>query len=177
MTNKSIGCFNKLEAFFKQWWDTAYSGSPAAGNRPQITGPGQAGGGFYDANGGCSDYGVDQPGTGGGTVPATLSLTLGARRRSARSRRRGQGLHRVDHRQRHLDGGRRNAVVLRSRPLMNGTFSLPSPLEVALSKSSWTGPTSNESGRSASSSTSARLTRCARVDSKTLTFTLSTTTP
>ena len=29
--------------------------------------------------------------------------------------------------------------------LMNGTFALPSPLEVTLSKSTWTGPTSNES--------------------------------
>ena len=61
MPNKSIGCLNKLDAFFKQWWDTAYTGSPAAGNKPQITGPGLAGGGFYDANGGCSDYGIDQP--------------------------------------------------------------------------------------------------------------------
>ena len=33
------------------------SGSPAAGNKPQITGPGLAGRGFYDATGGCSDYG------------------------------------------------------------------------------------------------------------------------
>ena len=63
MPNQSIGCSNKLDAFFKQWWDTSYTGSPAAGNRPQITGPGLAGGGFYDANGGCSDYGVDVPAT------------------------------------------------------------------------------------------------------------------
>jgi hypothetical protein len=77
MPNKSIGCLNKLDAFFKQWWDTAYTGSAAAGNRPQITGPGLAGGGFYDATGGCSDYGVDAPGDAGGTVPPTLSLTLG----------------------------------------------------------------------------------------------------
>ena len=63
--------------FFKQWWDTAYVGSPAAGNKPQITGPGLAGGGFYDANGGCSDYGVDGTTPAGATVPATLCLTLG----------------------------------------------------------------------------------------------------
>ena len=49
MPNQSKGCSNKLDAFFKQWWDTSYTGSPAAGNRPQITGPGLAGGGFYDA--------------------------------------------------------------------------------------------------------------------------------
>ena len=78
MPVKTVGCLNKLDAFFKQWWDTAYVGSPAAGNKPSITGPGLAGGGFYDANGGCSDYGTDVPATPGGTVPATLRLTLGA---------------------------------------------------------------------------------------------------
>jgi len=71
LPNRSIGCQNKLDQFFKQWWDTAYVGSPAAGNKPSITGPGLAGGGFYDANGGCSDYGTDVPSTPGGTVPAT----------------------------------------------------------------------------------------------------------
>ena len=78
MPNQSIGCSNKLDAFFKQWWDTAYTGAPAAGNKPSITGPGLAGGGFYDASGGCSDYGNDQPSTPGGTVPATLGLTIGS---------------------------------------------------------------------------------------------------
>src|SRR5690242_17782796 len=77
MPNKSIGCMNKLDAFFKQWWDTSYPGVPSATNRPQITAPGLAGGGFYDANGGCSDYGNDQTTTPGATVPATLALTLG----------------------------------------------------------------------------------------------------
>ena len=76
--NQSPACHNKLDAFFKQWWDTPYTGSPAAGNKPSITGPGLAGGGFYDANGGCAPYGVDVPGDAGGTVPATLALTLGA---------------------------------------------------------------------------------------------------
>ncbi len=60
MPNQTYGCAVKLDVFFKQWWDTAYSGSPTIpGNKPSITGPGLAGGGFYDANGGCSDYGVD----------------------------------------------------------------------------------------------------------------------
>ena len=72
--NQSASCSAKLDAFFKQWWDTAYTGSPAAGNKPQITGPGLAGRGFYDTDGGCSDYAV---GSVGGTVAATLSLTLG----------------------------------------------------------------------------------------------------
>lgn len=77
LPNKSIGCLNKLDAFFKQWWDTAYVGSPAAGNKPNITGPGLAGPGFYDVNGGCSDYGVDATTPVGGAVSPTLSLTLG----------------------------------------------------------------------------------------------------
>src|SRR5262249_62234148 len=42
----------RLSQFFTQWFDTAY---PAGGqNKPQITGPGLAGPGFYNASGGCS---------------------------------------------------------------------------------------------------------------------------
>jgi hypothetical protein len=74
MPNTSAACSAKLDAFFKQWWDTAYTGSPAAGNKPQITGPGLAGQGFYDAAGNCADFGVAPV---GGSVTPTLSLTLG----------------------------------------------------------------------------------------------------
>jgi hypothetical protein len=77
MPNKSPACMNKLDAFFKQWWETSYTGSPAAGNKPSITGPGLAGDGFYDAGGGCAPYGQDVTTTPGGTVAATLSLSLG----------------------------------------------------------------------------------------------------
>jgi aminopeptidase N len=53
MPNQSRACGNKLDQFFTQWFDTAY---PTAGGvtKPQITGPGLAGPGFYDASGGCS---------------------------------------------------------------------------------------------------------------------------
>ena len=46
-------CQARLRDFFTQWWDTAY---PAGGgsNRPQITGPGLTGPGFYNPHGGCS---------------------------------------------------------------------------------------------------------------------------
>ena len=62
--------------------------------------------------------------------------------------------------------------------LVNGAFSLPSPLEVSFSKSDWTAPTSNEAV------TIGFKQRVGATDavrtgtySKTLTFTLSTTTP
>ena len=72
MTNKTAECSAKLDAFFKQWFDTPY---PSGGfTKPAITGPGLNGQGFYDANGGCSDFGVSTPSA---TVPAQLSLTLG----------------------------------------------------------------------------------------------------
>jgi hypothetical protein len=77
LPNQSPACHNKLDEFFKQWWDTSYTGSPAAGNKPSITGPGLAGGGFYDATGGCAPYGVDVPASVGGSVSSQLSLTLG----------------------------------------------------------------------------------------------------
>jgi hypothetical protein len=73
MTNQSAACSAKLDQFFTQWWDTAY---PAGGgaNRPSITGPGLAGGGFYDAS--CPQL-VPVNGNVGGSVPAQLSLSLG----------------------------------------------------------------------------------------------------
>jgi hypothetical protein len=61
---------------------------------------------------------------------------------------------------------------------MNGTFALPSALQVSFSKSSWTGPTSNEpvtiDFKQHIGATDALRTGAY---SKTLTFTLSTTTP
>ena len=179
LPNKSIGCSNKLDAFFKQWWFTSYTGSAAAGNRPQITGPGLAGGGFYDANGGCSDYGVDQPGTGGGTVPATLSLTLGAPA-SFGAFAPGVDKDYTASTTANVISTAGDAALSFSDPghLMNGAFALPSALEVTLSKSSWTAPTSNESvaiGFKQHIGASDALRTGSY--SKTLTFTLSTTTP
>jgi hypothetical protein len=51
LPNHSEDCRDKLGQFFRQWFDTGYSG----GGKPTITGPGLAGGGFYNAHGGCSD--------------------------------------------------------------------------------------------------------------------------
>ena len=62
--------------------------------------------------------------------------------------------------------------------LSNGAFSLAEPLQVSLSKSAWTGPTSNESVtvnfKQPIAATDPLRTGAY---SKTLTFTLSTTTP
>ncbi len=62
--------------------------------------------------------------------------------------------------------------------LTNGAFSLPQPLQVAFSKSAWTAPTSNEAVtvtfKQAIGANDALRTG---TYSKSLTFTLSTTTP
>jgi aminopeptidase N len=52
MPRKSAACQARLSQFFAEWWDTAY-GHGGGANRPQITGPGLAGPGFYGASGGC----------------------------------------------------------------------------------------------------------------------------
>jgi hypothetical protein len=53
MPNHSQACSTRLDAFFTEWFDTAY---PKGGgiNRPQITGPSLAGPGFYNQTGKCS---------------------------------------------------------------------------------------------------------------------------
>jgi hypothetical protein len=52
LPSQSAACGARLDQFFGQWFDTAY---PAGGgaSRPQITGPGLAGPGFY-GQGGCT---------------------------------------------------------------------------------------------------------------------------
>jgi len=179
MPNKSAECAAKLDDFFKQWWDTAYSGSPAAGNKPQITGPGLAGRGFYDANGGCSDYGVDQPSTPGGTVAATLSLSLGAPA-SFGTFLPGVAKEYTTSTTANVISTAGEATLAVSDPghLTNGAFSLPQPLQVALSKTSWTAPVSNDQVQvlftQAIGANDALRTGSY---SKTLTFTLSTPNP
>jgi hypothetical protein len=53
MPNHSHACSEKLDQFFTEWFDTVYP--PGGGqNKPQITGPGLDGPGFYNASGGCT---------------------------------------------------------------------------------------------------------------------------
>ena len=67
-------CHAKLDQFFQQWWNTAYPPGGGA-NKPTITGPGLAGGGFWDDA--CKRTDVAS-GDVSGTVAATLSLKLDA---------------------------------------------------------------------------------------------------
>ena len=62
--------------------------------------------------------------------------------------------------------------------LTNGAFSLPEPLQVSFSKSSWNAPVSND-GVTITFKQAIKATDALRTGSysKTLTFTLSTTTP
>ena len=52
MPNQSAACYVRLDRFFREWFDTAYKSGGGA-NRPQITGPGLTGPGFYAKGGGC----------------------------------------------------------------------------------------------------------------------------
>jgi hypothetical protein len=52
LPNHSAACSAHLDKFFVQWFDTAYPPGGGA-NRPQITGPGLNGPGFYNPDGTC----------------------------------------------------------------------------------------------------------------------------
>ena len=115
----------------------------------------------------------------GGSVPATLALTLGpaatfgaftpgvARSYDASTTAT-------------VISSAGDAALSSSDPgrLMNGTFSLPEPLQVSFSKSAWTAPVSNDTV-TISFKQPIKATDALRTGtySRTLTFTLSTTTP
>jgi hypothetical protein len=115
----------------------------------------------------------------GGTVPATLALTLGAPA-SFGAFTAGVDKDYTASTTANVISTAGDATLSSSDPghLMNGTFELPSPLEVTLSKSAWTAPVSNDQV------TIGFKQHIAAGDalrtgsySKTLTFTLSTTNP
>jgi hypothetical protein len=118
-------------------------------------------------------------GTVGGTVPATLSLTLGTPA-SFGAFVPGIAAEYTASTTANVISTAGDASLTVSDPghLTNGAFSLPQPLRVEFSKSTWTAPTSNESVtvtfKQAIGSTDALRTGAY---SKTLTFTLSTTNP
>ncbi len=118
-------------------------------------------------------------GTVGGTVPATLSLTLGSAA-SFGAFAPGVAREYTASTTANVVSTAGDATLSASDPghLMNGTFSLPEALRVDIAPASWTGPVSNASvaitfrqhiGANDALRTGAYT--------KTLTFTLSTTTP
>ncbi|MFZ0665573.1 MAG: M1 family aminopeptidase [Acidimicrobiales bacterium] len=61
MPNRSASCQAHLAEFFKEWLDTSYpvgTQRTSQPNRPQITGPGLDGPGFYNSSGGCAKSGL-----------------------------------------------------------------------------------------------------------------------
>ncbi len=122
---------------------------------------------------------VSSDGTAGGTVPATLSLALGAPA-SFGALTAGIAKDYTAQTSANVISTAGNATLSVSDPghLMNGTFALPQPLVVEFSKSSWTGPVSNDpvTIRFAQRVNANDALRTGSY-SKTLTFTLSTTQP
>ncbi len=122
---------------------------------------------------------ADTPGTVGGTVPATLSLTLGTPASFgaftpgvARTYRAAMTANVIS------TAGDAALSVSDPGHLTNGAFSLPSPLRVAFSKSAWTQPVSNDPVTIAfEQDIGASDALRTGTYSQTLTFTLSTTSP
>jgi amidase len=124
-------------------------------------------------------FAKDTPGTIGGSVPATLALGLGA---PATFGAFTPGVEKeyAAATTANVISTAGDATLTVSDPgfLVNGAFSLAEPLQVAFSKSTWTGPTSNENVDIAFKQ-KIKATDPLRTGSysKTLTFTLSTTNP
>jgi hypothetical protein len=144
---------------------------------PRVTGRG--GNVWIDTGSDRISTAAPGPGDTGGTVPATLSLTLGA---PATFGAFTPGVTRdyTASTTANVISTAADAALTVSDPghLTNGAFALPQPLQVALSKTAWTAPVSNDT---------VTVTFTQRVEStdalrtgaysRTLVFTLSTTTP
>jgi hypothetical protein len=122
---------------------------------------------------------VSTDGTVGGSVPATLALTLGPAANFG-PLTAGVGKDYSAQTSANVISTAGNAALTFSDPghMMNGTFALPQPLVVELSKSSWTNPVSNDPVtilfKQRVNANDALRTGSY---SKTITFTLSTTQP
>jgi hypothetical protein len=122
---------------------------------------------------------VDVPGTVGGSVPPTLSLALGAPA-SFGPFTPGVAKDYAASTTATVTSTAGDATLTSSDPghLANGSFTLPSPLQVAFSKSTWNAPVSNDAV-SVGFTQHIGATDALRTGSysRTLTFTLSTTAP
>ena len=115
----------------------------------------------------------------GGTVPATLSLTLGAPATFGAFTPGVDRTYEASHdRDGHEHRGRRGAHAPTGGTLTNGAFTLPSRCRSRSARPSWTGPVSNDPVDDHLQAAHRRHAAAAHRDlRKTLTFTLSTTTP
>ena len=115
----------------------------------------------------------------GGSVPATLALTLGAVR-DVRRLHAGLTKDYTTETTANVLSTAGDATLSVSDPghLTNGAFALPSPLVVEFSKATWTAPVTNDPVTIAfKQHIDASDALRTGAYSKTLTFTLSTTTP
>ena len=122
---------------------------------------------------------TSQDGTVGGTVPATLSLSLGAPA-SFGAFTPGVARDYTAQTTANVISTAGDAALSFSDPghLTNGAFSLPEPLQVTLSNASWTGPVSNDAvSIGFTQHINANDALRTGTYTRTLTFTLSTTTP
>jgi hypothetical protein len=124
--------------------------------------------------------GTSVPGTVGGTVPATLSLTLGPPATFGAFTPGVARDYTATTTANVISTAGDAALSVSPQPayLANGSFTLPRPLQVSFSTAAWTGPVSNDAvtidfKQSIGASDALRT----GTYSKTLTFTLSTTTP
>jgi PKD repeat protein/glucose/arabinose dehydrogenase len=125
------------------------------------------------------DFFPQVPGTVGGNVPATLSLTLGTPATFG-AFIPGVAKDYTASTTANVISTAGDAALSVSDPghLTNGTFSLPEPLQVSFSKSTWSAPVSNDAVAIAfKQHIGANDALRTGAYSKTLTFTLSTTTP
>jgi len=135
---------------------------------------------LYNPSSGTVAYmATSADGGAGATVPATLALTLGPAATFG-AFTPGVAKEYTTSTTANVISTAGDAALSVSDPgrMTNGAFSLPQPLRVEFSKATWAGPVSNESVtitfRQAIGATDALRTGAY---SKTLTFTLSTTTP
>jgi hypothetical protein len=141
----------------------------------------QDGAQVYDVSSGSATFvhGTSATGTVGGTVPATLSLTLGAPA-SFGAFTPGVDKTYSASTTATVTSTAGDATLSVSDPghLANGAFTLPDPLQVSLSKASWTAPVSNDPVAVAfTQHIGAHDPLRTGTYSRTLTFTLSTTSP